>query len=401
NLGGITAPFSILSYEDAKIWAPVISLRLKDGSMPPWGAHRQHQGTFKNERYISDEDKQLLIDWIEAGALQGDPAEQLDADELALSAPPNEPVQAPDGSMWWMGVPDARVAFREPVEVCEEVTDWQPTILMQRTEGDLSKHQWIQATEILTGSTMHHVVSNYLGVAVPGRRPQVYPEGWGFLLPADPFVTIGMHYAKQSGPGTAVEDNTVGGFLFYEPGDVIDYVVQNTIPMNRDIVIPPGDPNYMTTHEHTIEEDILLLAIAPHSHYRGKAVKVELQLPGVDERETLLWVPNYDFNWQFHYEYQEPRFLPAGSKYHVTWWFDNSADNPANPDPTAEVRWGARSVDEMMNARYFFTRAEPQGIVVGDAIPESILAQARRREQFERGQYGGWDTENLSQLCGP
>ena len=81
---------------------------------------------------------------------------------------------------------------------------------------------------------------------------------------------------------------------------------------------------------------------------------------------------------------------------HVTWWFDNSADNPANPDPTAEVRYGPRSVDEMMSAHYYFTKAEPQGIVVGDAILESALAQARRREQFERGQYERWDTENLS-----
>jgi hypothetical protein len=364
NLGGVQAPFSVLSYEEAKIWAPVISLRLKDGSMPPWGAHRQHQGTFKNERYISNEDKQLLIGWVEAGALQGDPDDQsaIAESELVLSTPPNEPIQAPDGSMWWMGVPDARVAFSEPVEVCEEATDWQPTILMQRTDGDLSKHQWVQATEIRPGSsTMHHSVSNYLGVAVPGRGPQVYPEGWGFLLPADPFITIGMHYAKQPGPGTAVEDNTAGGFLFHEPGDVIDYVVQNTIPMNTDIVIPPGDPNYMATHEHTIQEDILLLALAPHSHYRGKAVKLELQLPGVDELETLLWVPDYDFNWQFHYEYKEPRFVPADAKLHVTWWFDNSADNPANPDPNIEINWGEQSWDEMFMGFYGWKNVDQGG----------------------------------------
>ena len=106
NLGGAQAPFSVLSYEEAKIWAPVISLRLKDGSMPPWGAHRQHQGTFKNERYISNEDKQLLIGWVEAGALQGDSDDQsaFAESELELSTPPNEPIQAPDGSMWWMTV---------------------------------------------------------------------------------------------------------------------------------------------------------------------------------------------------------------------------------------------------------------------------------------------------------
>jgi hypothetical protein len=112
-------------------------------------------------------------------------------------------------------------------------------------------------------------------------------------------------------------------------------------------------------------------------------------------------VPDYDFNWQFHYEYHEPRLLPAGAKMHVTWWFDNSAENLANPDPTAEVRYGLRSSDEMMNARYYFTKAQPQGIVVGDAIPESILAQARRSEQYYRSQQTDWDTKNISQLCRP
>ena len=86
---------------------------------------------------------------------------------------------------------------------------------------------------------------------------------------------------------------------------------------------------------------------------------------------------------------------------HVTWWFDNSAENLANPDPTAEVRYGLRSSDEMMNARYYFTKAQPQGIVVGDVIPESILAQARRSEQYYRSQQAGWDTKNISQLCRP
>jgi len=94
NLGGVQAPFSVLNFDEAKIWAPLISLRLEDGSMPPWGAHQQHQGTFKNERYISDEDKQLLISWVEAGALEGDAKDQPTADELALSAPANEPTLA-------------------------------------------------------------------------------------------------------------------------------------------------------------------------------------------------------------------------------------------------------------------------------------------------------------------
>jgi len=195
NLGGISAPFSVLSYEQAKVWAPVIALRLQDGTMPPWGAHKQHQGTFKRERYISDFDKALIVNWVEKGALEGDASSQSMQQEVETVAT-NEPSEAPDGSLWWMGVPDARVGFIEPIEVCEEASDWQPTIRMELADGDLSEHRWVKATEIRPGSsTMHHSVSNYLGVAVPGRGPQVYPDGWGFLLPADPFISINMHYA--------------------------------------------------------------------------------------------------------------------------------------------------------------------------------------------------------------
>ena len=93
NLGGISAPFSVFSYEQAKVWAPVIALRLQDGTMPPWGAHRQHQGTFKNERYISDFDKALIINWVERGALEGDALARTAHQELEAVAN-NVPSQA-------------------------------------------------------------------------------------------------------------------------------------------------------------------------------------------------------------------------------------------------------------------------------------------------------------------
>jgi hypothetical protein len=118
-------------------------------------------------------------------------------------------------------------------------------------------------------------------------------------------------------------------------------------------------------------------------HYRGKAVKYELEYPD-GKMETLLWVPKYDFNWQFLYEYQEPLLVPAGSKLHMTWWFDNSADNRYNPDSTVDVSYGAATTDEMANARIYFAPVTKRGIIVGEEIPADLLEQARTREERRR-----------------
>jgi hypothetical protein len=118
-------------------------------------------------------------------------------------------------------------------------------------------------------------------------------------------------------------------------------------------------------------------------HYRGKAVKYEIEYPD-GEMETLLWVPNCDFNWQFLYEFEEPLLVPAGSKLHMTWWFDNSSANPHNPDPTVDVVYGAATTDEMANARIYFAPVAKQGIVVGEEIPRDLLREARQREALRR-----------------
>lgn len=397
DLGGMAAPMSLMSYEEAKRWAPLIAQRLRDGSMPPWGAHVQHKGEFKDERYISDEDERILIAWAEGGTPLGDPAEKPSREEILGEVVVEEPVRAPDGTTWWMGVPDMVVGFEEPVLVCDQVEDWQPRLRMHVQKGELSEPRWIQGTEIRPGSPIvHHTVSSHLGVGVPGRGPFVFPDGWGILLAEDPYVSIDMHYHKEPGPGTAVLDDTRGGFMFHEPGDTVDYVVETDLQAYTEFTIPPGDPNYEVSNRTHFDEDIYLLSMGPHAHYRGKAVEIELERPDRAERETLLWVPDYDFNWQFQYEYEEPYFIPAGSTMHVTWWYDNSAGNPHNPDPGAEVTWGLATTDEMMNARIYYARAEPRGIVVGEEVPEDVLREAREKEERARERAAEQERESPS-----
>ena len=378
DVGGISAPMSLMHYDQAKIWAPLIKNALVTGYMPPWGAHERHRGEFKGERYIDKKDKELLIAWVDGGALEGDP----NAAQQSLSTASVGTAMPESG--WWIGEPDLVVGFEKPVYVSPDLEDWQPTVHMPVPEGAHENPKWISKAELDPGGPwVHHIVSSHMGVGVPGRGPFEYPQGWGVLLPDDPFITVNMHYHKDTGEGTGVVDNTRAGFKFYEDGDVIDYVVETNLLPHRGWTIPAGHPNYEVNNTFDVEEDIYLLSMGPHMHYRGKAMRYELEYPD-GEREVLLWVPNYDFNWQFLYEYKEPKFVPAGSTLHMSWWFDNSEGNRWNPDPKADVVYGPATTDEMANARIYFAPTTPRGIVVGRDLPQDVLEQAKREEQLRR-----------------
>ena len=378
DVGGISAPMSLMDYEQAKIWAPLIKNALVTGYMPPWGAHERHRGEFKGERYIDKKDKELLIAWVDGGALEGDPNSARSASNTSSVA------AAMPESGWWIGEPDLVVGFEKPVYVGPDVEDWQPTVHMPVPEGAHENPKWISKAELDPGGPwVHHIVSSHMGVGVPGRGPFEYPEGWGVLLPDDPFITVNMHYHKDTGEGTGVVDNTRAGFKFYEDGDVIDYVVETNLLPHSGWTIPAGHPNYEVNNTFEVEEDIYLLSMGPHMHYRGKAMRYELEYPD-GEREVLLWVPKYDFNWQFLYEYEEPKYIPAGSTMHMSWWFDNSEGNRWNPDPTADVVYGPATTDEMANARIYYAPTTPRGIVVGRDLPADVLEQAKREEQQRR-----------------
>ena len=380
DVGGIFAPMPLNDYEQAKIWAPLIKNALVTNYMPPWGAHERHRGEFKGERYMDKKEKDLLIAWVDGGAIEGDLS---DAGNNSAVVANGAGTTLPD-SGWWIGDPDLVVQFDEEVYVPDEVMDWQPTIQMPVPEGAHENPKWISMAELDPGGPwVHHIVSSHMGVGVPGRGPFTYPEGWGVLLPEDPFITVNMHYHKNPGEDTAVNDLTRAAFKFYEEGDVIDHVVETNLLPHRGWTIPAGHPNYEVNNTYEIEEDIYLLSMGPHMHYRGKAMRYELEFPD-GEREVLLWVPDYDFNWQFLYEYEEPKFIPEGSKMHMSWWFDNSEGNRFNPDPTQDVVYGPETTDEMANARIYYAPTTPRGLVVGDQIPEDIINRAREEDMVRR-----------------
>jgi hypothetical protein len=379
DVGGIFAPMALDDYEQARVWAPMIRNALVTNYMPPWGAHERHRGEFKGERYMDKKEKDLLIAWVDGGALEGDSSET--ARDVLVSNTAGTVLPA---SGWWIGDPDLVVQFEQEVYLPDELEDWQPTIRMPVPEGAHENPAWISRTELDPGGPwVHHIVSSHMGVGVPGRGPFSYPEGWGVLLPEDPFITVNMHYHKDPVAGSAVNDMTRAGFKFYEEGDVIDHVVETNLLPHRGWTIPPGHPDYEVNNTFEVEEDIFLLSMGPHMHYRGKAMRYDLEYPD-GETETLLWVPDYDFNWQFLYEYKEPKFIPAGSTLHMSWWFDNSEANRFNPDPTQAVVYGPATTDEMANARIYYAPTTPRGIVVGEPIPDDVIQKAREEDARRR-----------------
>jgi hypothetical protein len=112
-------------------------------------------------------------------------------------------------------------------------------------------------------------------------------------------------------------------------------------------VIPAGDPNYKVESSIEIQQDTKLVDLMPHMHLRGKDFEYRAVYP-TGEKQVLLRVPRYDFNWQLYYYPEEPVTLPKGTRIECTAHFDNSPNNPANPDATHEVRWGDQSWQEMM-----------------------------------------------------
>jgi hypothetical protein len=181
-----------------------------------------------------------------------------------------------------------------------------------------------------------------------------------------------MHYHKEPGPGTGRWDQTEVGLKFYPDGYTPKFRFHGDPMGNFRFRIPPGDPNYSAKSEFTFPTDARIVSFMPHMHLRGKSAKIMAYYPDGSE-EILLDVPRYDFNWQTTYEFNEYRFVPAGTRLEMTGAWDNSADNPYNPDPTQEVRWGRPTTSEMMFAWMRYTDvAEQQDIGAGDTTDEAV-----------------------------
>ena len=384
---GQTAPMSLLSYAEARPWAKSIRNVTAQRDMPPWFANPAH-GDFVEDPTLTDEQIAMIGRWVDSGAPAGD-----------LAAAPEPPTFSTD---WQIGTPDV-IFTMEPFEITDEMEDHYQWV---QIENHLDEDRWIKGMEVHAtfAEAVHHNLT-YLGPADatiesvqgagsldltfvsgwgPGVEPMVYPEGYGKRLPANSTVFFQMHYHKTPGPGTGGIDQTSVGMIFHDEAPENEISTMWIVDPMLDI--QPGQADYRSSSSFTAEHDALIFNFTPHMHLRGKAMTFTAESP-TGEREILADIVDYDFNWQLTYTPVEPVKIPAGTTIHVDAVFDNSADNPLNPDPSITVRFGEKTTDEMMVGfiHYSYVDKSKQADMPTWSFPEGIREQMgamqRMREQ--------------------
>ncbi|MFO1095616.1 MAG: redoxin domain-containing protein [Planctomycetaceae bacterium] len=346
--GGV-APFSLETKEDVVAHAEMIAEVVKRGTMPPWFAATRPEGQpnpWVNDCSLADDDQRDLLAWLNGDRVEGDPQD----------AP--LPIRYPTG--WTIGEPDLVARFPEPMPV-------QATGVMKyqhvEVELELTEDKWVERMEIRPGApqVVHHILLfvrppkgaeagfrsqqdgiSYWGIYVPGNSKVVYPLGFARRLPKGSRLHFQLHYTPN---GTATEDITQVGFVFAKEAPKHEVLTASLV--NSWFEIPPEADNYTDFAKIRLPEDITVLGFLPHMHLRGKACNYEAVTPD-KQHELLLDVPRYDFNWQLLYRLAEPRTFKKGTTLKFSATFDNSANNPANPNPAEAVRWGEQTYDEMI-----------------------------------------------------
>ncbi len=383
---GEVAPMSFMSYDQVRPWAKAIKTAVLTKKMPPWFAD-PHVGKFSNDRSLSQHEIDTLIAWIDGGAQAGNPKD----------AP--APRQYAEG--WTIGQPDQ--VFQMPVAIdvpATGVVDYTYVVI----PTGFTEDKWVQFAEARPDarSAIHHIIaflrppgSRWLKNAKPGI-PYI-PEGFkgrtqtggsreqqgnledqipgellvGFapglppteckpgeakLIKAGSDIVLQLHYTPN---GKATTDRSRVGLIFAK--EPPERRVMSMLAMNAFLKIPPGEANYEAHARATVPLDVNLVALTPHMHARGKDFLYTAVYP-TGEKQVLLNVPHYDFNWQLTYVENQELLLPKGTRIECVAHYDNSPNNPANPDPTKEVRWGDQTFEEMMVGFFdvsFDAKADP------------------------------------------
>lgn len=377
---GEVAPFAMDSYDEVVGWAEMIREVVSEGRMPPWYASPKHS-KFANDARLSDEEKQTIATWVENGCPEGDRS-QLPA--------PREYARG-----WQMGQPDQIIymndeGFDVPAEGTVEYKYFS-------VDPGWKEDKWVQATESRPGNpaVVHHIIVFIqkpggedggmmagLGGYAPGNAMDIHPAGTATLVPAGSKLLFQMHYTPN---GTAMKDRSMIGVKFADPQTVKQRVHGDAVG-NLSLKIPPNDSNYEVKAYHKFRREMVLLNMTPHMHLRGKDFRFDLEYPD-GHTVTLLDVPQWDFNWQLRYELAEPVLVPKGAVLRCTAHFDNSAENPANPDPNATVKFGDQTWEEMMFG--FYASIDPHEDLTARQTAESAEPKAKPAKSAAEPAAGG------------
>jgi hypothetical protein len=367
------------TYSQARAYAAAIAASTKSKSMPPWFAV-PGIGHFSNDPSLTSEQIATISALAATGATPGD----------AKDAPP--PIHWSES--WTIPQPDQIFSMTRGVAIPK---DGDVDYTYEIVPTHFIEGRWIQSVEVLPSlrENVHHAVvyvrpansswlqhapigtpfsadeltdpadrrgahwtdADVLLVYAPGSSPDEFPSNMAKFIPAGSDLVFQMHYTTNGHAGT---DTTRVGLRFAKsPPHKRVLTLQLT---NDHFVIPPGAPDYRVEARGTLPNDALLLSLFPHMHLRGKRFEYNIVHPNnaasnltsgvvqssqANSVETLLRV-NYHFHWQMSYKLAEPLPLKAGTELQAIAWYDNSKNNPHNPDPESAVRWGDQTYDEMM-----------------------------------------------------
>lgn len=342
---GRVGQISFTSHRQLKRFSATIREVVLEQRMPPWYAD-PHYGEFLNQRSLDEDERAMLLAWIDSGCPKGD-RDKEPAEGKQITA-----------SDWTIGEPDLVLSM--PVEEkvpASGVLDYQ----YYTVDPGFTEDVWIQAAEAKPGNAevVHHVIAYIVAPGkkvfdrdgetailvgwAPGDMPAEYPEGIARRIPAGSKLRFELHYTPN---GTATVDRSSVGIRFAKERPARE--IHTNIMWQRELSIPAGKGWHEDSSTYTFREAARILSLMPHMHLRGIAAKYVLRLPD-GKTETILSVPNYDFNWQSVYRFKEPLLIPKGAQLTVTGAWDNSTDNPNNPDASRVVPWGDQTFDEMLN----------------------------------------------------
>lgn len=393
------APMSLLTFKEARPWARSIKEKVVTREMPPWSPDPKI-GEFSNDHRLSQKDIDTIVAWVDQGAKEGNPKDLPKVPEmlnggweigkpdavLTMAEEYTVEVNAPDNYInffiptnfkedKWIQAAEVHpgnkrvvhhvIAFIQTPEMIARMkaaggrrrgADRAPGIFYK--DGTLSRVK-MDAPVVDDGCSAPKGAGGggggegegggggtLLAGFAPGMGPSVWAPGTAKKVPAGSVLMFQMHYSSFRGQLTeAQKDRTSIGLVFAKEPPA--KAIHTMGIMNAMFKIPAGAENHEVTACQTVQTDIQLVSYMPHMHLRGKDMKYEVVYPD-GKRETLLWVPKFNFNWQTQYYLKKPVMIPKGSKLIITAHFDNSKKNKYNPSPEKDVRWGDPTYDEMM-----------------------------------------------------
>lgn len=345
--GGV-GPFALDAYVSVLGWSPMIREVLMNKRMPPMQVDPEI-GHSASAKYISAEEVQTLLHWMDAGAPRGDNEHD-----------PLEDVPLEKTFEWQLGEPDY-VVNANPVSIpAVGVQDYVYSEVTLPFDRDVR----IKAFQYRPGkeAVLHHLMTfivpegedfwgpekdsetshrRFLGSYIPGENPAItFPEGTSVLVPKGHKLAMQFHYVTN---GLATVDESAIGLYFAE--DSAKTEIQ-TVSVSSRFVLPPNTNNHPMEASYKVEDTIILTGLRARMNFRGKKMKFVVESP-TGEKSELFSVPAYNYGWQPHYQLDQPVEVVAGSTVHIVGAFDNSLSNPFNPDPSVEVTFGLNSWEEM------------------------------------------------------